>query len=489
MTEAVVTAEQARAARGRLWSAGHTAWKLQPTPRAVYEQIKAARGNNPFVLLAHRNFAKTTLGITFADEDCRRAPGRRWAVALRTKDQTAAVVREIMDFYLRGCPIHLRPKPVKSEFTWRYPNGSALHFFGGDNQAIESARGRGFHGALFDEGGFQRDLAYNVRSVALPALAKVGGGLCLITSTPSKEPGHDFEALYTDAMADARAMRVSVLENPDLTPEWIADRASECGGEDSIDFRREYLCEFLADPDAVVLPGVTEARITGADGVPALVRDVPVRLDREWYCALDVGGRDLTAAVWGYYDPEPDAVCIAREYVCRNASTPELARGLREAEQALFGARPPEYFERWADNNNLFLLHDLAQAPHGLLFRPTRKDEKMAQLGLLRRSIAEGRWVLDPSCTLCLSTFRKAQWVKTGRGERPTFAHLPDIGHADLLDATLYLSRNVRRRPYPKPLPTFEQQIGIPIAPPTLRSRGLRELSQRLQTEGWSDDE
>ena len=478
-----MTPEQRRSA---LWRAGRTAWKLRPTPRRIYEQIKANKGRNPQVIVAHRNFAKTTLAVTVADERCRQNPGHRVVVALRTKDQTASVIREIMGHYLQDCPTTLRPLPVKSEYTWRYPNGSEVFFFGGDNQAIESARGRGFHDGIFDEGGFQRDLAYNVRSVVLPAMAKLGGdGFLLIPSTPSREPGHDFEVLYEQARADNRAARVSVVENPDLTPEWIADRARECGGEDSIDFRREYLCQFLADPDIVVLPGVTEERIAGTDGRPALVQPVPVNMIREWYASMDIGGRHLTGVLWGYYDYDPadpmnGTVRIARELIHRNASTPELARDITRAERALFGDRFPSYFERWADNNNLFLLHDLAKPPFRVVFQATQKDEKMAQVGILRRLIADGRFVIDPSCVTLLRTLRTAQWATTGKG----FAEASDIGHADLLDAALYLVRNVRRRPYPQPMPTLMEQMRIPGAPPEHRSAGIRALRRHMLAEG-----
>lgn len=494
-------------ARAALWERGRTAWKLAPTPRGVYQQIRSNWGRNPFVLLAHRNFAKTTLGMTIADEECRRQPGQRWLVALRTKDQTQDVIREIMDYYLDGCPWHLRPMPVKSDYTWRYPNGSGLYFFGGDNQAIESVRGRGIHGGLFDEAGFQGDLAYNVRSVALPALAKLGVGMLLLTSTPSRDPGHDFETLYEEAKADGRAARVSVHDNPDLTPEWVADRARESGGVKSLDFRREYGCEFLADPNTTVLPGVTAERIAGIDvreaeepGVeptpapPALVQPVPVAMNREWYASMDIGGAHLTGVLWGYYDPDPSTgtlgtVRIARELVHRNASTPELAADITKLERAMWDKAFPEYFERWADNNNLFLLHDLAQKPFRIVFKATRKDEKMAQVGILRRMIDDGTFVIDPSCTVLLATLKKAQWVKTVRpSSTRAFVEHPEIGHADLLDAALYLVRNVKRRPYPKPLPTVEQQIGVPWGRPAPRSRGIRELQRVLGQEGWRED-
>lgn len=464
-------------ANALLWQAGDTSWRLPPRPLAVYNDIRAGWGQNPYVLLAHRNFWKSGVALTIADEECRRASGRLWAVILKTKDHATKVVRSLMRFLLASCPESLRPTPLRSDFSWQYPNGSQILFFGADSDHIETARGMGFDGAIFDEAGHQDNLRENLHSIILPALAKRGRGQVIMPSTPSKIPGHYFELLCEQARAAGRFAFVPASQNPDLTPEWRAARAKECGGVDSLDYRVEYECEFVADPTTTVLPSVTQARIAGTDGRPALVQPVAVRRDREWYCAMDIGGKHLTGLLWGYYEPETDSVHVAREWASRNTTGPEVARGVMATEAALWGATPPKYFERWSDNNQLGFLWEL-DTGHKLRFYPTRKDDKIAQLSSLRKLIEEGKLVLDPSCVLTLATFRKAQWA-TGLQSRG-FAETPEIGHADLLDAALYLCRNVRRRPYPVQVPDMlEQARGIMGARP--RSEGMRRLAETLE--------
>lgn len=473
----------------RLWSWGRTNCLLPDAPRAVYNQIRANWGRSPFVVLAHRNFHKTQIAITIADEECRRAKGISWAIILKTKEHAQDVIEPAMDYYLRSCPVEMRPRSIQSKMRWVYENGSGLYFFGSDHEHIETARGRGFNGAIFDEAGHQENLQKNIRSVILPAIAKLGEGMVVAISTPSTEPGHYFEALVEDARLAGRLAFVPASQNTDVDDGWRAARAAECGGFDSLDYLREYECRFVTDPATTVLPGVTEARIRGDDGKPALVQRVPIKLDREWYCAMDIGGKHLTGLLWGYYEPESDTVFVKLDLTDRNAATLDLARQIIEAEQALFPGpvNRPEYLHRWADNNNLFLLHDLARL-HRISFRATRKDQKMAQIGSLRKLIAEGKFIIDESCKQLLLTLKTAQWKATGKTDAG-FAEDPAIGHADLLDAALYLIRNVIRRPYPKAVLTLEQQAFMPQAVPPLSTPGLRRMSEVLSAEpGWEEE-
>jgi hypothetical protein len=469
-----------------LWAAGRSAWQLPPAPRRVYADIREKWGIAPYVVLAHRNFHKTMLAVTIADEECRRAPQRAWAIVLKTKDHAAKVIKPIMRYYLRDCPRALQPSPLKSDFSWAYPNGSGLFFFGADHEHIETARGRGFHGALYDEAGHQDNLKDNTRSIMLPALAKLGRGELIAISTPSTKPGHYFEEMCEEAKRAGCFSFVPASLNTDLSDGWRAARASECGGFDSLDYQREYECRFVNDPLTTVLPNVTEARISGADGKPALVQRVESKLNREWYRSMDIGGKHMTGVLWGFYESDDDSVRIVRELTDRNASEVELAAGIHDVERTLWPVRP-EYLESWADTNNVYLLHNL-DTTFGIRFLPTRKDEKMAQIGILRKMISEGRFVIDEGCTQLLATLKRAQWAATGKTNRG-FAEDPAIGHADLLDAALYLVRNVHRRPYPKPLPTIEEHARMPWAERPLRTKGMRDLRAALSQEGWNDDE
>jgi hypothetical protein len=359
-------------------------------------------------------------------------------------------------------------------------------FFGADHEHIETARGLGLSGAIFDEAGHQDGLQENLHSIILPALAKRGQGQVIMVSTPSKLPGHYFEQLCGLVRGTTRWAFMPASANLDLSQEWRAARAAECGGFDSLDYRVEYECQFVTDPATTVLPNVTQSRIDGTDGKPALVQPVAVPLNREWYRSLDIGGKHLTALLWGYYEPEDDSVRIAREWTSRNTTGPEIARGILSVEQQLFQVGRPEYLEGWSDNNQLGFLYEL-DTGYAIRFRPTRKDDKIAQLSSLRRMVGDGKLVLDPSCKLTLATFRQAQWAQglTSRG----FAEGPEIGHADLLDAALYLVRNVRRRPYPEAVLTFEQQIGMPGARGQSRRPGIRKLSTALAGLGLGAEE
>jgi hypothetical protein len=477
---------QARAALvAALWTAGRAAWRLTPTPHKVYEDVRRW-GNGVSVVFAHRNFWKTMLAITIADEQCRQQANARWAIVFKTKEHASKVIKPLMAYYLRDCPEGLRPRALKSDYVWQYPNGSSIDFYGADHEHIETARGRGFHGVIFDEAAHQERLEENIRSIMLPCLAKLGGGPLLAISTASMEPSHYFEALVEQARVAGRLAYVPASQNPDLDDSWRAARAAECGGFDSLAYRVEYECEFALNPATTVLPNVTAARIEGSDGRPPLVRALPLRFDREWYCAMDIGGKHLTFCGWGYYEPEGDCVFIARELAHRNASPLELAREIRKVEDNLFPVVPPEFLYRWADNNNLFLLHDL-KASYRLPFLATRKDQKMAQVASLRQMIDDGRLAIDPGCTLLLSTLRKAQWRKTGKTDSG-FAEDPEIGHADGLDMTLYLIRNVKRRAYPKAPPTLMEQVGVPSGERPLKSAALRKMRTLLEREpGWDE--
>jgi hypothetical protein len=105
------------------------------------------------------------------------------------------------------------------------------------------------------------------------------------------------------------------------------------------------------------------------------------------------------------------------------------------------------------DNNNLVLLNDLFRL-HGINFIATAKDNKEAQINELRLLIKQNRLIISPKCKTLIFHLKNAKWDK----QRKQFTRLKDSpdgtlkgGHADLLDALIYLVRNVRidRNPYP----------------------------------------
>lgn len=477
-----------------LWQAGRLRWKLLPQAKRVYDAVRAQWGQAPFLLNCHRNFTKSTLLLALEDEECRRAPRTPCAIVCDTKSHALAIVEEKFAEFAADCPEDLRPKThiTQRGFYFQYPNGSRLWLFGADDHRhIKTLRGLGFRLIGIDEAGHIEGsrgvtLTVIVRSIALPALAKFTranpdrqGQLVLATTSPMDEV-HDFWSLW-DNYPDSRFM-MPLDVNPDFSDEYKAARARECGGAETVDYRREYGCERISLADAVPLPQVTQARLDGSDGKPALVRAVAQpEGPREWYVSMDIGGRHLTALLWGYYDHPTQTVVIAREWAAANQGTADIAAAVRDAERGLWPNGPPEYLDRWADNNNLILLHDLDKE-HELRFYGTRKDEKAAQLSELRREIAEGRVAIDPGCARLILTLRKARWKQTAL-KTPQWDYSREIGHADLLDALLYLVRNVKRRPYPTVEHTVFDAAGVPFGENLahLRTPGMRQLAHRLR--------
>lgn len=106
------------------------------------------------------------------------------------------------------------------------------------------------------------------------------------------------------------------------------------------------------------------------------------------------------------------------------------------------------------DNNYKILINDLF-IDHGLQFFATAKDDKQAQINKVRMLIKRGDLVIHPRCKNLIYHLKTAKWDKN----RKKFLRSkgdPNKGikanHADLLDALIYLVRNVEfgRNPYPK---------------------------------------
>lgn len=97
-------------------------------------------------------------------------------------------------------------------------------------------------------------------------------------------------------------------------------------------------------------------------------------------------------------------------------------------------------------DNNLILINDL-QVLHRLTFLATDKDDKEAAVNNLRILIDSGRIIVNPKCKHLVNQLKYATWNKS----KKSFDRSLDSGHYDLIDALIYLARNVHfsRNPYP----------------------------------------
>jgi hypothetical protein len=232
--------------------------------------------------------------------------------------------------------------------------------------------------------------------------------------------------------------------------------------------RREYFCEFVTDASSAVIPEFTKER------EQAMTRTWPLPDYYDSYVAMDPGFNDRTGILFAYWDFRNARLVIQDEALLDQANTQAIAATIAAKEGALWGRKKP--YLRISDVD-LRLIADL-QAMHSLTFSPTRKEDSLGAVNLMRNMVQSAQIIIDPKCQNLLRQMRNATWnskaTDFARGSR-------DEGHYDLVAALKYLCRNVVKEK--SPFPDWYFLPGAPGGPPSgtyishkrakPRSRGL----------------
>jgi hypothetical protein len=442
-----ISKEEAAAA---LWEMGELRWLLYPDQRdPVYLPLRTAidsqDGPKVWAVEVHRQFGKSFTACLLADEAARRNPG--WQIRFVTGNQKS--LRKIVQPNLRtlheSCPQTLKPAWNSLDACYRYGNGSEIHLAGANDGHADDSRGQRAHLCVVDEAAFVDDLDYLVGSVLLPQTLTTGGKVILI-STPPVTPAHAFITYVESAAARGTHIKRTIDECQHLTDRQKESLIEELGGRHSTKARRELWCEHIVDEEYAVIPEFTEARRA------SIVQPVAPPTYEQPTVAIDVGFEDLTAVLYGYWCFRDARLHIQRESILKRARTDEVAAAIQASEAALWKenhrlAEPV----RWSDTD-LRLIADLGEL-HGLAVMPTAKDDKEAQVNALRMLVQQDKVRIDPSCRMLIGTLKVAVWNKA----RTQFDRLKDFGHADALDALIYLARNVDR--YTNPYPAIAEGV------------------------------
>lgn len=199
-------------------------------------------------------------------------------------------------------------------------------------------------------------------------------------------------------------------------------------------------CQFITDEDSAVIPEASE------ENMEIIVKEHKRPSFFDCYVSMDIGFKDLTVVLLGYYDFRAGTTVIEDEIVIKGkeVTTSKLAALITEKEQFLWGFKKP--YLRVADNNNLILLNELS-SDFSLPIIPTAKDNKEAAINNVRIAVADHRMRINPRCKTLIFHLKNATWNKN----RTSYERTPDGGHSDGLDALIYLMRNIQvsKNPYP----------------------------------------
>lgn len=445
-----VTKEQAIQ---QLWEMGELSFKLKGKQKDVYDSMKNGTTDISCILVSRR-FGKSFTNCLVAVETCLNTPNAIVKYACPKQRMVQTIIKPIMREILKDCPEHLKPEWKTQDKVYQFPNGSEIQVAGTDNGSAENLRGGYANLLICDEAGFMDDLDYVVNSILLPTTDTTDGRL-ILTSTPNyKDPQHEFhESFIFPAEAEDRLVKYTLYDSPMVDESKIEKIIARYpGGVNNPKFRCEYLCEIPRNTEATVVP----------EFLPLKNEIVTEDIERppfyDAYVSCDVGFRDLTVALFGYYDFREGCLVVLDEVVMNGVAmtTDKLAEEIEHKEHLHFWDSetdtPKRPFLRVMDND-LKLINDLAKLHH-IHFMPTDKMNKEGAINTVRMWVHSGRVKIHPRCKHLIYHLSAAQWDK-GRNK---FKHLKDSvtgdvqgGHADALDAFIYMVRNVMesRNPYP----------------------------------------
>jgi hypothetical protein len=395
-----------------------------------------------YIILTSRRLGKSYMSCTLAIETAFKKPNQLIKYLTSSTKAAKEIVMPLFHQILATCPADQRPEYHVHDSKWKFPNGSEILLHGTDKDGGDGLRGQAADLALIDEAGFMDRLSYLIRDILVPMVVERNGRI-LLSTTPPVSPEHEFINYLARAERTKAFTKRVLTDCPRFSKKQIDVFIEEAGGIDSDTCQREYFCKIIRSYDNAVVPEFNdkiESKIVVSSFPP--LKYQPMR-----YVSLDVGFVDCSGAVFAYYDFHRAKVCVLRDYISKSATTDDIANDIRTIERELkWNTMPSDKLRRYSDVD-LRLIADL-QKLYNIKFRKTEKDNKEATINLLRTLIRDEQIEIHESCVNLIQQLKYGTWKISSSGKR-VFARSGQLGHLDLVDALIYLIRNIDRRNNP----------------------------------------
>lgn len=437
------------AARVALWHRGNLSWKLHAAQEVLAKVFNEAKGQL-FVGNCSRQWGKSYWAVTKAVEQAVKTPKSQIRYGAAFQTDLVDFIIPAFDKILDDCPKSIKGKKVGNYYV--FPNGSRIKLVGLDKNP-NGLRGNTLDLIIIDECGFVTNLDYIYKSVIIPATLHRPNCKIIFVSTPPSTPAHPFVDYIQKAELENSYVKLDIYTNPLITEDDIERMAKEMGGKTSTTFRRECLCELVTDSDLSIIPEWDDKYIQ------VIERDEYFQYYHK-YVGMDLGVKDLTAAIFGYYDFKRAALVIEDEFDMNGPSmnTLTLVGRIRAKEKELWdnvdetGKEKRDYnqnpipFRRISDNNWPILMQDFSTI-HNLTFIETNKDNLEAMINEVRLMVQAGQLLIDPKCVKLIGCLKYGVWDN----KKKAFARSTTYGHFDHLAALIYLIRNLTKGTNPIP--------------------------------------
>jgi len=440
------------------WKRGILLWLLREHQKPIYHKIMEVLASkdtqhNSYVIDCARQFGKSFIMFLIAVETCLRSPKQTVVYVGPLKTQVNEIIEgNTFGVIFKTCPTSLIPKHDGSALV--FTNGSRIRLAGTDNRNYLNLRGGAAHLILLDEAGFMSDLEVGVLPTVEPML-KTTGGKVIYASTPPENVDHDYIDILRDHEEQGLISTFTIEDDKSVSATELEAIINRCKGRDSTKFRREYLCQRVAESSVQVLPELTLQNCTRLL-IPAVeyakVVEDPLRQYWKKYIVADWGGKDLTAILFAHYNYRNKKLIIEDHLslVGSDISSGRIAQEIRDKVNLLWPE--PSYTKNClyiCDSNNVLIQNDMITV-HKLNFISTTKERLKSQMvQKVRDWIYDDRIYFSPKAEYAMKSAAAAHWAK---GDTDKFAKSKIYGHYDHLAALIYMVRNVDENTDPLPM-------------------------------------
>jgi hypothetical protein len=426
-------------ARHKLWTKGIIGnWYLYDYQQAIVEFLR--KHDDPFIEAA-RQIGKTTTIIVHSQERAlkQRFHVTRWCEPW--KNQAREIVKPEMDKQNAEAREGWASSWTSADSYYLYPSTMARLYLRGVNEdGGRSARGPFADVVVADEFGFWNEPEI-LEKVLKPQLGspRKAGRQAIVASTPPENLGHVYYVKRRLAEMQGRFMRMTIRDIG-LSQEQLDKMAEDYGGWESEVWRREYLCEEVADPKKLVIPEFDVDRHVVDDSYPR-----PTFFTA--YTGADLGFEDFTGMLFVYFDFHKQEVVVEDEICVAGKNSMEITSSAIVKEKDLWGIQHPH--ARWSDNDPQ-LIYDMGTL-HGYWMTGVRKRPgyKFAAVNEARIRFQMGKVKIKRRCKQFIHQLRTGMWAGKNKS---SFMRGETTGHLDLIDAFIHVHDNIdfRLNPWPR---------------------------------------
>ena len=435
-----------------LWSRGLLEYKMHAVQKEMYDLYKKGNPNSTLVWLLARQSGKSYALALIAIIEAIKNPRSIIKIMTDTKLHMEDVLIPLVEQILEDCPEDLKPKYNKQRFRYTFPNGSQIQLAGSDGGNAERLRGQKAILVIVDEAGFCTELRKIVQTILLPTTTHTGGKL-ILSSTPPEEPDHDFNGYVEAAEIENNLTRKTVFDNPLLNKEQIDNIIARYpGGINDVDFRREYMCEMIKNFSRSVFPEV-DKELLGK-----IVKEHPKPAFYTPYVSMDIGFKDLTVVLFGYFDFRSNKLIIEDEIVKRGEElhlekfSDEILKKEEYLWTNILTNEKTDPKMRVSDIEPIVTQEIYRHSLNKLYFTPITKEKgyKQPLINQVRMMLVSGQIVINPRCSVLIRHLANCRWKDNSRDE---FARsMGENAHYDAADALIYMVKIIdfTHNPFPE---------------------------------------